>query len=362
MHDLTMLGWSQAFENLFLTLNQSDLVPARVAAVDRGRWTLLGPNLAASATLSGHLSNLVKQTNDPEALPVTGDWVAARVEGGSAVIEHVLPRRSAITRKEPGRAQRAQPMCANIDLVLVAAALDAEVNLHRLERAMAVAWEGGATPLVVLTKADLSPDAEAIADDLRGRLLGVDVVVTSSRSEGGLDALDPHLRQGRSVVLLGLSGAGKSSLVNRILGAERQATGEVRESDAKGRHVTTRRELLVAPSGVILIDTPGMRELGLWEAGDGLDTVFADIAALAEGCRYRDCGHAGEPGCAVALAVEEGRLEPDRLEHYLRLRTELERGRERAALAPGKDDPRWRSIHKAVRERARLHGKLGLKS
>ncbi len=358
MHDLTTLGWSQAFENLFLSLNQPELVPARVAAADRGRWALLGSDLAASATLSGRLSN---STTDAEDLPVTGDWVAARVEAGSAVIEHVLPRRGVIVRKAWGRAQRVQPMCANVDLVLVTAALDAGVNPNRIERALAVAWDGGATPLVVLTKADLAPDAEEIADELRCRLLGVDVVVTSASAENGLDSLAPYLLPGRSVALLGTSGAGKSTLVNRILGMELQATGQVRAADAKGRHVTTRRELLVAPSGVILIDTPGMRELGLWEAEEGLDTVFADIAALAESCRFRDCGHAGEPGCAVVLAVEDGRLAADRLEHYLRLREEIERGQKRAALAPGKDDPRWKTIHKAVRQREKLHGKLGLK-
>lgn len=359
MHDLTMLGWSQAFDNLFLSLNQPELVPARVATSDRGRWTILGSGLMASATLSGRFSN---QAADAEDLPVTGDWVAARVEGGSAVIEHVLPRRGALVRKAWGRAQRAQPMCANVDLVLAAAALDAGVNPNRIERALAVAWDGGATPLVVLTKADLVPDAEEIADELRGRLLGVDVVVTSSSTENGLDALAPHLLPGRSIALLGTSGAGKSSLVNRILGMERQSTGAVREGDAKGRHVTTRRELIVAPSGVIVIDTPGMRELGLWDAGEGVDTVFADIAALASGCRFRDCGHAGEPGCAVERAVAEGRLAAERLEHYLRLREELARGQARAALAPGKDDPRWKTIHKSVRQREKLHGKLGLKS
>lgn len=359
MHDLLSLGWSQAFESLFLSLNDSTLVPARVVAVDRGRWTLLGADLAISATLSGRLSN---QTLDAEDLPVVGDWVAARVEGGSAMIEHVLTRRTWLMRKAAGRAQRAQPICANIDLVIVASALDARVSSNRVERTLAVVWDGGAVPLVVLTKADLTPDSEEIAIDLRGRLLGVDVVVTSSRAEDGLDALRPYLQPGRTVALLGASGAGKSSLANRILGQERQATGEVRADDARGRHVTTRRELFVAPSGVIVVDTPGLRELGLWDAEDGLDTVFADIAALALECRFRDCGHGDEPGCAVARAVEQGRLAPERLEHYLRLQAELAGGRARLeARSPGHDDKRWKTVHKSIRQRNKLHEKLGLK-
>ncbi|EMG36742.1 ribosome small subunit-dependent GTPase A [Desulfocurvibacter africanus PCS] len=359
MHDLISLGWSQVFESLFLSLNDPTLVPARVAAVDRGRWTLLGPDLAVSATLSGRLSN---QTLNAEDLPVVGDWVAARVEGGSAMIEHVLPRRTSLMRKAAGRAQRAQPLCANIDLVIVTSALDAKVSPNRVERTLALVWDGGAVPLVVLTKADLAPDAEEIADELRARLLGVDVVATSSRAEDGLDALRPYLQPGRTVVFLGASGAGKSSLVNRILGQEHQATGEVRADDARGRHVTTRRELFIAPAGAIVVDTPGLRELGLWGAEEGLDAVFADIAALALECRFRDCGHGDEPGCAVVRAVGQGQIAPDRLEHYLRLRAELASSRERLeARSPGHDDKRWKTVHKSIRHRNKLHEKLGLK-
>ncbi len=359
MLDITSLGWTQAFESLFLSLNDPMLVPARVASVDRGRWTLLGPDLAISATLSGRLSNI---TLSAEELPVVGDWVAARVEGGSAMIEHVLPRRTSLVRKAAGRAQRAQPICANIDLVIVVSALDANISSNRVERTLAVVWDGGAVPLVALTKADLVQNAEGIADGLRGRLIGVDVVVTSSRAEDGLSALQPYLQPGRSVALLGASGAGKSSLVNRILGQERQATGEVRADDARGRHVTTRRELFIAPSGAIVVDTPGLRELGLWEAEEGLDTVFADIAAMALQCRFRDCGHGDEPGCAVIEALKQGLLSPERLEHYQRLRAELASGRERQETrGAGHDDKRWKTVHKSIRNRNRLHEKLGLK-
>jgi ribosome biogenesis GTPase len=257
-------------------------------------------------------------------LPAVGDWVAVapRAVEGRATIHAVLPRRSSFERKAAGRETEAQVVAANVDVVFLVAALDDVPNLRRLERYLTLAWESGALPVVVLTKADRADDVPARVAEVSAVALGADVLVVSSPRGEGLEAVHGRLRGARTGALLGASGAGKSTLVNALVGAERLRTQAVRE-DGKGRHTTTHRELVLLPDDGVLIDTPGMRELQLWGADDGLEASFADVAELAAGCRFRDCTHATEPDCAVLAAVDAGLLPAERLESFRKLQREL---------------------------------------
>jgi ribosome biogenesis GTPase len=289
------------------------------------------------------------EASGPDDLPVTGDWVAVqRAEGeGRAVVRGVLPRRTAVTRKAAGRRTDAQVLAANVDVIAVVAALDAARNTNRLERYLAVAWDAGAEPVVVYTKSDLAPEAEV--DDELTR--GVDVVRTSAVTGEGVDSLHRMLAPHRTAVLLGPSGSGKSTLLNALCGTDVHATGAVRELDGRGRHTTTARELAVVPSGGCVIDTPGLRELALWD-GAGVDRVFEDLDDLALHCRFRDCAHGDEPDCAVRTAVEDGSLDPARLERHRKLERELAHlDRRKDALATSNAKRRWKAITKASRAR-----------
>jgi ribosome biogenesis GTPase / thiamine phosphate phosphatase len=265
----------------------------------------------------------------------------------------MLPRRSTLQRKRPGGGRAAQVIAANVDIVLVAVALTEPLNPRRLERYVALAWESGAMPVVVLTKEDLCDDVAAVVAAAMDTCPGTDVVAISSTTGDGLDRLLTYLRPGRTAVILGQSGTGKSTLTNALLGESRMDTRAVRR-DGKGRHTTTHRELVRLPNGSLLIDTPGLREVGLWDAADGVRTVFTDIDELAQGCRFADCRHASEPGCAVQAAAASGTLDPDRLEGWRRLERELsylERRENRAAEAEAKSAVK--AAHRALRSHMR---------
>jgi ribosome biogenesis GTPase len=257
--------------------------------------------------------------------PATGDWVV--IDEGAVV--GVAPRWSRLARLDPADPRREQVLAANVDVVLCVQGLDRPLSPERLERLAALAWDGGATPVAVLTKSDLADDPDAAARAVSETLFAIDVVVTSVATGRGLDELAARAR-GNTVALLGPSGAGKSTLVNALVGEEIRAIGAVREGDAKGRHVTTARELVRLPTGGVLVDTPGLRAVGLGDAIEGVAAAFADIEELAVACRFRDCRHEQEPGCAVRAAVEAGDLAPQRLERYVRLRLEVERAEIRA--------------------------------
>ncbi|CAN7151611.1 ribosome small subunit-dependent GTPase A [Devosia sp. LjRoot16] len=345
---LEQYGWSDALKQQFTTHAAAGLIPARVIVQQRGLYDIVTELGELTATLAGRLAH----DAEDGTLPVTGDWVAvlARPTEGSATIQHVLPRSSTFTRRASGPgAARSQLVAVNVDVALLAASMNADLNARRIERYLATAWESGADPVIVLTKADMCSDAEARLSEIEAVAMGVPVLAVSAVTGAGLDALRGYLQPGRTAVLLGSSGVGKSTLVNALAGRERMATQAIREDDARGRHTTSHRELVLLPSGALILDTPGMRELGLWEAGDGMSAAFADIEALAAQCRFRDCGHDGEPGCAIAAALATGALDAARWRAYGKLQRELE-------FQVGKEDPKAQAESRRVRmKRNKLH-------
>ncbi len=350
---LDSLGWPSALDP-HLHAHPS-LTPARVAVEGRGGWTVLGPAGALLADVRGRL----RHRADPLQLPAVGDWVlvAPRPDEGRATIHAVLPRRSALVRKVAGTVTAPQVVAANVDTVLVIVPLDVAPNLRLLERQLALVWESGAVPVVVAAKTDLlgsGPELDHALDRLRGAALGADVTAVSSVTGDGVDALGRWLQAGTTLALLGRSGAGKSTLANRLLGEERLATGAVRAGDARGRHTTARREMVVLPSGALLIDTPGLRELALWDGEDGVTATFRDLDDLAAACRFADCEHRTEPGCAVLAAVDAGSLDPERLAGWRKLQRELAHlARRRDAALAALERKRWAALTRDARRRAR---------
>jgi ribosome small subunit-dependent GTPase A len=336
--DLSVLGWTAE--------RAADLpagcLPARVTRVDRGRLTVLGADGEARVHPGAALYD-----DDVLAGPAVGDWVALRGELAVAI----LPRTSAFTRTVAGRSSAAQVVAANLDAVLVVDSLAGETRLRRVERYLAVAWGSGARPVVVLTKADLCDDVPAAVAEVAEDALGVEVLPVSSVTGEGVAAVRTLLGPGRTGAMVGPSGVGKSSLANALAGQVLAETREIRESDGRGRHTTTARELHLLPGGGMLVDTPGMRELGLYDDAEGVDTAYADVASLAAECRFRDCGHRSEPGCAVAAALDDGSLDPARYSAWRKLQAEAHRQLLRVdARARAAERARLRSFHRAVRE------------
>lgn len=323
MIDLTDYGWNEALAAAFEDLSSQGLVPARVVKQARDLSTVITEDGEAEAEVSGRFRH---DARGPADFPAVGDWAAVRsVPGGRALIEALVPRRGAFTRKAAGEAVEAQVVAANVDTVFLVSGLDGDFNVRRIERYVTTAWSSGASPIIVLNKADLRPDDLAAAEAEAAAVApGVPVVAVRALDEDGLDALRPFFGPGRTIAFIGSSGVGKSTMINRLLGEERFATAAVSDAEeGRGRHTTTSRELVRLPGGALLVDTPGMRELGLWADDDGLDRTFEEIDRLAARCRFPDCAHEGEPGCAVRAAVESGEVDPRRWESYLKLRREL---------------------------------------
>ena len=289
-------------------------------------------------------------------MPVAGDWVAARlVAAEQAIVEAVLPRRSCFSRRAAGRREDQQPVAANVDVVFLVCGLDGDFNVRRLERYLTLAAESGASPVIVLNKADVSDDLSLRLKETAAVAGAAPVVVSSARDGVGLDSLMAFLGAGRTVALLGSSGVGKTTIVNRIVGEERLKTQEVRLSDSRGRHTTTRRELIALTQGGALIDTPGMREIQLWAGQESVDRAFEEIVAIASDCRYRDCSHSGERGCAVEAALADGRIERKRWESYCKLAAEAHRHEVRTdPIAAQEQKRKWKQIHKAQRRHYKL--------
>lgn len=315
---LEEIGYSPRWQALFASAAAEGAMPARVVRVSRGSALVATDAGIARAKIS---ARLLKAATGPADLPVVGDWVAVLDQGDLDVLrmDLVLDRSSAITRGDPGRGSDKQVLAANVDTVFVVHPIAEAPNLRRIERELSLAWDSGAVPVVVLTKADLSIDADAARAAVESVALGVDVLVTSALTPEGAEPLLPYISGHRTAVLVGPSGAGKSTLINALLGEERQATRAVRVNDGRGRHTTVARELFQMPGGGVLVDTPGLRALGLTGSEDGISSAFPDIEELSRSCRFRDCMHSDEPGCAVRAATESGDLAPERLASYHKL-------------------------------------------
>jgi ribosome biogenesis GTPase len=338
------LGWDDFFSSA-----TPGLEPARVTRVDRTACDVLG----AAGSERAHLAPSVLAGNPSTAVCV-GDWVLVDRVDGRTTAQQLLPRRSAIVRAgvAPG-ASTAQVLAANVDVALILEGHLPEPDLGRVERFLALAWGAGVQPVVVLTKADLVLDPAAVAEEVARASPGAEVLSVSSVTGAGVPALEAVLGAGRTGVLLGPSGAGKSSLVNRLAGGTVMATNALR-ADGKGRHTTAHRELVVLPGGGILIDTPGLRSVGLTGADDGLTQAFADVDALAETCRFRDCGHSSEPGCAVLAAVEDGELPERRLASWRKLQREAGWMQARTdARLRAEQRSRWRQVTLEMRRSGR---------
>ncbi len=356
MLDLTTLGWDDTFAEQFEPHARAGLIPGRVAVQHRGAYDVLTEVGDLRCDVPGRLYD---EASSPADLPAVGDWVAvaARPEEGAGTVQAVLPRRTKFSRKTAWQASEEQVLAANVDVVLIVSSLNEDLNLRRLERYLTLAWESGASPVLVLTKADLADDVPAAVAEVDSIAFGAPVVALSNVTGAGLDEVQALLRPGVTAALLGSSGVGKSTLVNRLAGEELLSTQEIRD-DGKGRHTTTRRELVQLPDGALVIDTPGMRELQLWVAEDGLEGAFEDVTELFGRCRFSDCAHSSEPGCAVKEALAAGTLSSERWESYLKLQRELahlERRLDKRATA--EERKRWKALSAFAREAGRAKGR-----
>ncbi len=357
---LISLGWTAHEESAFRPFVQ-DHVPGRIAVEHR--------DLYLAYTASGDLwcqvaGRLRHRASDRADLPAVGDWVALRARRGglgglpqqkrdSATVDAILPRRTAFIRKDAGFRTEGQVLAANIDLAWIVTSLTRELSARRVERYLAVAWESGAQPVVVLTKADLGEANPVIVAEVERAAVGADLVVTSSITGEGTDVLRMQLTGDKTAALLGSSGVGKSTLINALVGEELLETRATRD-DAVGRHTTTHRELVSVPTGGLLIDTPGLRELFAWEDEVGTDTVFGDIDSIAGRCRFQDCAHGAEPGCAIRAALESGELDPARLRQYEKMQRELAYVDSRKREVAREKNSRSKAIAKDQRQRRRL--------
>jgi ribosome biogenesis GTPase len=335
-------GWSPFFEQQLARLERRDLLIARIVEEQRGRYRVAG-DAEGWAEVSGRFRHEAACAAD---FPAVGDWVG--IDAG--IIHLRLERRGTVSRAAAGRAADRQVVAANVDSIFLVSALTQDLNVRRLERYLTMVWDAGAVPVVVLNKADLCEDSAGACESVRVRLPTVDVVVVSALDKSGLEALTPYLRPGQTLALVGSSGVGKSTLVNRLLGSEALKVGALSDADGKGRHTTTARQLVELPGGALLIDTPGMRELQPVGDESSVAAAFDDITALAQACRFTDCAHDREPGCAVREAVAGGRLDADRLDNFHRVGREMAyeaRKHDKASALEHKR--RWKQLHQAAK-------------
>ncbi|BAZ05934.1 ribosome small subunit-dependent GTPase A [Calothrix sp. NIES-3974] len=347
--NLELWGWSDFFANHFAPYRQQGFSVARVVIECRNSYILQSENAEISAEITGKLRY---RASDRQDFPAVGDWVVIRTreKEGTATIHEILPRKSKFSRKAAGSETTEQIVATNIDTVFLVSGLDGDFNPRRIERYLILAWESGANPVIVFNKADVCPNLENCLAEVESIALGVPIMTISAATNQGLETLQPYLRPGQTVALLGSSGVGKSTITNQLLGETVQAVQTVRQGDSRGKHTTTYRELLRLPTGGLIIDTPGMRELQIWSGEEGISESFADIAELAQQCRFRDCQHEHEPGCAVRQALQEGSLDASRFANYQKLQKEIkymERKQDQREYLAEKE--KWKKITKAMR-------------
>ncbi|MEH6987293.1 ribosome small subunit-dependent GTPase A [Cytobacillus firmus] len=341
---INKFGFDPFFKEAFSVYEEKEYQIGRVALEHKRMyrvWTDKGEMLCE---VSGKFSF---DASSREDFPAVGDWVVIkeRSDEQRGTIHAVLPRKSKFSRKAAGVNTEEQIVAANVDTIFLVNSLNEDLNLRRLERYLLLTWESGAAPVIVLTKADLCENLEEKLAEVDTVAMGVPVISISVMEERGIDLLKPFLEPGKTIALLGSSGVGKSTLTNYLLGAEKQKVQDIRISDDKGKHTTTHRELILLPEGAILIDTPGMRELQLWESESGLSESFTDIEQAAENCRFRDCTHENEPGCAVHMLIEEGSISRARLNSYKKLLKELAYlDRKQDKRAQSDERKRWKKI------------------
>lgn len=359
MSTLHMLGWTAFFEQQVETLDR-ELIAARVIEEQRERFTLATEFGDCIADVSGRLRHHANSRTD---FPAVGDWVLAQPPQGSGhtVIQRVLNRMTCLSRKVPGRNHGEQILATNVDIVFVAASLNKDLNPRRVERALTLVHESGALPVVLLTKVDLCADVASARREIDSITRNADILTISALQDKGLDAVRKYVAAGQTAVLLGSSGVGKSTLINALAGKNVLATGDIRDDDDRGRHTTTHRQLITLPNGGMIIDTPGIRELQLWAGDDSLDLAFEDIAELARDCRFTNCRHETEPGCAIHSAIETGTLAAERFANYQKLLCELaylHRRENKSAQAA--ERKKWRAIHTSAHDHINKKRRINL--
>ncbi len=348
--DLALLGWDNFLEQCFRPYARQACRAGRIAVEQKELYQVFTAQGDLPARITGKMRHTARGRAD---FPAVGDWVALSFTPGNAegTIQGILPRKSKISRKVAGKALDEQILATNVDTAFIVTGLDNDFNLRRIERYLTVVWESGANPAVLLNKVDICPDPPGKLSEVEAITLGVPVHLISARTGQGIAEVQSYLTRGKTAVLLGSSGAGKSTLINRLLGSDVQKTQAVREDDSHGRHTTTYRELITLPGGGCIIDSPGLREIQVWDAGTGIGETFEDVESIAQHCRFKDCRHENEPGCAVRAALDSGSLDARRFENYLKLQRELayiSRLQNKNEMMADKE--KWKKIAKKINE------------